>query len=239
MVLAIAVRPRPVLLVLLLLLVSDLLPCSGTAAKRHAARAHGAGETAGAEPCRTAGPRFGPHRPHVPSVTRPAGAEKHFLGTLLPAACTWSEKEQGAADKEWQQLHDNVSSIVSSTLAHGGTSNVSVSFRGRVVARSTVGRGLCFLTLHALRRCAPAPSQASKWQLAENGETLKVLIKPCSWRGAGDFNLEIDLARVDSEIMLEGYCGRSKKVVFFVRIAVRSFIYLILSIHPSNHIYPL
>jgi hypothetical protein len=66
-----------------------------------------------------------------------------------------------------------------------------------------------------------------------------VLIKPCSWRGAGDFNLEIDLARVDSEIMLEGYCGRSKKVVFFVRIAVRSFIYLILSIHPSNHIYPL
>ena len=156
----------------------------------------------------------------MPSGERAAGAEKHLLGTLLPAACTWSEKEQAAADQEWQQLHDNVSSIVLSTIEHGGTSDVSVSVRGRVVARSAVGRGLCFLSLHAPRRCAL--SQASKWQLTENGETLKVLVKLCNWQGAGDFNLENDLLRVDSEIMLEGYCGRSQKVIFFVHIKFRS-----------------
>jgi len=76
--------------------------------------------------------------------------------------------------KYHQNLCVKVATASSTAATIGGVSDVVVSFRARVVGRSEVGKGLCFLSLHALHRGAPETREIANWQLTQQGKTLKV-----------------------------------------------------------------
>jgi hypothetical protein len=130
--------------------------------------------------------------------------------TLLPEKRKWTESDQEVANREWQGLKDKVTAA-SSTVANGGVSEVLVSFRGRVAARREMGKSLCFLSVHSLHRGAITAREEANWQVQEKGETLQALVDLSRWEGQGDFYVEAGLLRVETEIMLEGYCGKSEK----------------------------
>ena len=133
-----------------------------------------------------------------------------YRNTLLPEKRKWSESDQEAASREWQELRERVAAA-SGTVANGAVSPVLVSFRGRVAARRDMGKALCFLSIHSLHRGTITTREASNWQVQEKGETLQVLVDLSRWEGQGDFFVEAGLLRIEAEIMIEGYCGKSEK----------------------------
>ena len=135
--------------------------------------------------------------------------EPDFM-SLLPEKRKWSESDQEAADREWRELMDKVS-VASSPVASGGVSDVLVSFRGRVAARREMGKSLCFLSIHSLHRGDLAVREEKNWQVQKKGETLEVLVDLSRWKGQSDFYVEAGLLRLEAEVMLEGFCGKSYK----------------------------
>jgi hypothetical protein len=144
------------------------------------------------------------------ATTSTAAGGDDYRKTLLPEKRKWSESDQEKASSEWQELKDKVTAA-SSTVANGAVSDVMVSFRGRCAARREMGKSLCFLSVHSLHRGSITARENSNWQVQEKGETLQVLVDLSRWEGQEDFYVEAGLLRVEAEIMVEGYCGKSEK----------------------------
>jgi hypothetical protein len=147
---------------------------------------------------------------NMASGAAPPPAKADYRQMLLPEKRKWSESDQEVANLEWQELKDKVSAA-SSTVSNGGVSEVLVSFRGRVAARREMGKSLCFLSIHSLHRGTIAHREEANWQVQEKGETLQALVDLSRWEGKDDFYVEAGLLRVEAEIILEGYCGKSEK----------------------------
>ena len=133
-----------------------------------------------------------------------------YSTTLLPEKRKWSESDREKASREWQDLKDRVTAA-SSSVANGGVSDVLVTFRGRVAARRDMGKSLCFISVHALHRGDASTREAANWEVQGKGETLQALVDLSRWEGEEDFFVEAGLLRVEAEVILEGYCGKSEK----------------------------
>ena len=140
----------------------------------------------------------------------PGAPDLDYRKTLLPQKRQWSESDQEKADREWQELKERVTTA-SSGVDNGGVSDVLVTFRGRVAARREMSKSLCFISVHALHRGAVATREAANWEVQGKGETLQALVDLSRWEGDEDFFVEAGLLRVEAEIILEGYCGKSAK----------------------------
>lgn len=133
-----------------------------------------------------------------------------YRRTLLPEKRKWSDSDREKASCEWQELKDRVTAA-SSSVAKGGVSDVLVTFRGRVAARRDMGKSLCFISVHALHRGDASTREAANWEVQGKGETLQALVDLSRWEGEEDFFVEAGLLRVEAEVILEGYCGKSEK----------------------------
>lgn len=89
-----------------------------------------------------------------------------------------------------------------------------VRVAGRVVSRREMGKKIIFLTISARQRGAhrkPVEGATAAPGAREANERVEALVDLSRWRGPGDFFVEANLLRAETEVEIEGVCGLSER----------------------------
>ena len=136
---------------------------------------------------------------------------------LLPAMQPWGPAEREQASHEWD--------AVLRTVATGGCrGDGKVRLRGSVATRRQMSKNLVFFSV-VERRLAVAPKTgnsngeptcshgrgAQQKAGAQRQREIEVLCDLSRWQGEGDFYVETNLLRTETELELEGVCGVSER----------------------------
>ena len=146
----------------------------------------------------------------------------HEVQDLLPAMQPWGPAEREQAAHEWEAV---LRTVATGGLGPGaGNEDRRVRLRGSVVTRRQMSKNLVFLSV-AERRLAVAPRTgnangeqtgahvrgAQQEADAERPREIEVLCDLSRWQGEGDFYVETNLLRTETELELEGVCGVSDR----------------------------
>ena len=94
------------------------------------------------------------------------------------------------------------------------TDHSCVRLAGRVVSRREMGKKIIFLTIGARQRGAhrkPTEGATAPRGAREADERVEALVDLSRWRGPGDFFVEANLLRAETEVEIEGVCGLSER----------------------------
>jgi hypothetical protein len=142
---------------------------------------------------------------------------------LLPAMQPWGPAEREQAAHEWEAVLRTVATLGCRGAGDEDRGDRRVRLRGSVATRRQMSKNLVFFSV-AERRLAVAPKTGNS-----NGEPcshgrgaqqeagtqrqreIEVLCDLSRWQGEGDFYVETNLLRTETELELEGVCGVSER----------------------------